>query len=347
MRSRASRVFLSAALFCLGPVAAIASGAKGSFGLAAMAHTPNWPSNTEVLPWDGTSEGEFVYRAIPCSGNAPMNNISSNLPTYNSLIRDSRSPASTRAQPFRFKVENGAMTGSINLTVCKLGPGPTNDGKDDAKRDHIAIDFTARADRRTGEETIFSGTFTISGGTAATRNSPAPARSVATSCASTRRAALRAIGGGSGTCNSYLTGHSAMQPSRNDGHPVRADWVTPRAVALAAVFFVALGGSTLACGQMSPVDPAKPGTTVIIRGYGYGYQGGERPVFLVWAATGVVAARASIGGNGEFTAEILAPLAPGQHDLIVREGETDPAPATVTVPVVPVQSAALAPKIRP
>lgn len=165
MRSRATRGLLSAALLFLTATAASASGADGDFGLAAMVHTPNWPSNAGVLPWDGTSDGEFVYRAIPCSGNAPMNNISSNLPTYNSLIPGSRSPASTRSHPFRFKVEKGRMTGSIDLTVCKLGPGPTNDSKDDAERDRIAIDFTASADRRTGEETVFSGPFTIVGGT--------------------------------------------------------------------------------------------------------------------------------------------------------------------------------------
>ena len=130
-----------------------------------MVHTYDWPSNAEVAPWDGRSNGEFVYRAIPCSGNAPMNNISSNLPTYNSLIPGSRSPASTRSHPFKFKASNGKLAGSINLTVCKLAPGPTNDNRPDAERDRILISFIADSARRTPEETVFSGTFTLTGGT--------------------------------------------------------------------------------------------------------------------------------------------------------------------------------------
>lgn len=69
-----------------GPMVALAQGVEGNFGLAAMVHTHDWPNNAEVLPWDGRSNGEYVYRAIPCSGNDPMNNISSNLPSYNSMI---------------------------------------------------------------------------------------------------------------------------------------------------------------------------------------------------------------------------------------------------------------------
>ncbi len=163
---------MSAALRTLSLVALVglaaptaANGAEGGFGLAAMVHTHNWPANAEVQPWDGRSNGNFTYRAIPCSGNAPMNNIGTNLPTYNGLIPDSRSPASTRSHPFAFTVEQGAMRGTIALTVCQLRPGPTNDGRPDAERDRIDIAFTASADRRTGEETIFSGTFRIVGGT--------------------------------------------------------------------------------------------------------------------------------------------------------------------------------------
>ena len=138
---------------------------EGSFGLAAMVHTPDWPNNPDVIPWDGKSSGEFVYRAIPCSGNAPMNNISSNLPTYNALIPGSRSPASTRSHPFRFTVRDGKMTGTIQLTVCKLGPGPTKDETADGSRPRITINFQAEANRRTGEEAVFSGSFKVVGGT--------------------------------------------------------------------------------------------------------------------------------------------------------------------------------------
>lgn len=154
------RAFL--AILLLGSPVALA--VDGNFGLAAMVHTHDWPNNTAVKPWDGKSSGEFVYRAIPCSGNAPMNNISSNLPTYNSLIPGSRSPASTRSHPFKFTVKGNKLDGSIYLTVCKLGPGPTKDEFPDTRRDHIAINFQADWSRRTGEETVFSGTFKIVGG---------------------------------------------------------------------------------------------------------------------------------------------------------------------------------------
>ena len=142
-----------------------ARGVQGDFGLAAMVHTKDWPSNAAVAPWDGRGNGEFVYSAIPCSGNAPMNNISSNLPSYNSLIPGSRSPASTRSHPFKFKANNGKLTGSISLTVCKLGPGPTNDTQPDAERDRILINFQAGSAKRTSEDTVFNGRFTIAGGT--------------------------------------------------------------------------------------------------------------------------------------------------------------------------------------
>ncbi len=160
-----SRFMAAGAMLAVLAAPEVASGAEGSFGLAAMVHTHNWPSNAEVTPWDGRTDGRFTYRAIPCAGNAPMNNIGTNLPTYNGLIPGSRSPASTRSHPFSFTVQGGAMTGAIGLTVCQLRPGPTTDGRADAERDRIDIAFTATAERRNGEETIFSGSFRITGGT--------------------------------------------------------------------------------------------------------------------------------------------------------------------------------------
>lgn len=62
-------------------------------------------------------------------------------------------------------VSNGKIVGSINLTVCKLGPGPTKDERPDAERDRILINFQADANKRTPEETVFSGPFMIVGGT--------------------------------------------------------------------------------------------------------------------------------------------------------------------------------------
>jgi hypothetical protein len=94
---------------------------------------------------------------ITLRGQRAMNNISSNLPTYNGLIPDSRSPASTRSHPFKFNVKAGQMTGSFALTVCKLTPGPTNDARLDSERDRIDIEFTATSMRRTPDETTFSG----------------------------------------------------------------------------------------------------------------------------------------------------------------------------------------------
>ena len=142
-----------------------AAGAKGEFVLKAMTHTPDWPSNAQVSPWDGRSEGTFVYRAIPCSGNAPLNNISSNLPTYGGRIPGARSPASTRAHPMTITVKSGVMSGTIDFTVCKLGPGPTNDQKPDTERDRIRIEFAAKPISRNADELGFKGEFKIVGGT--------------------------------------------------------------------------------------------------------------------------------------------------------------------------------------
>ncbi len=102
-----------------------------------MAHTPDWPSATDVTPWDGQSEGSFTYRGIPCSGNAPVNNISSDLPTYNTRVPGSRSPASTRAHPLQFTVQGNTLHGHIAWTVCNLTGGPTTDGLADTERDKI------------------------------------------------------------------------------------------------------------------------------------------------------------------------------------------------------------------
>ena len=139
-------------------------GVEGRFHLLGMAHTADWPDRKDVAPWDGESEGEYIYRAIACSGNAPVNNLSSNLPSYNSLIPGSRSPASTRSHPFRFNVTKNRMSGSIDLTVCKLAPGPTDDATADAERDRIRISFQADSKRQAAGEVVFSGCFSITGG---------------------------------------------------------------------------------------------------------------------------------------------------------------------------------------
>ena len=170
MTLHASTILAGAALaFAMGwalPVQA-QQGASGDFVLQAMTHTPDWPSAKDVVPWDGVSDGSFTYRAIPCSGNAPLNNISSNLPTYSNRIAGARSPASTRAHPMKFTVEKGLMKGTIAFTICKLTPGPTpaTDETKDADRPKINIEFTARTTKVNAEELVFKGEFRIASST--------------------------------------------------------------------------------------------------------------------------------------------------------------------------------------
>ena len=142
-----------------------AAGVRGDFSVIQMAHTPDWPTATDVSPWDGRSDGTFTYRGIPCSGNAPVNNISSDLPTYNTRIGGSRSPASTRAHPLQVEVRDGLMHGRISWTVCNLTGGPTTDDMPDAERDRILFEFEATPSRITDEEVTYDGVFRIVGGT--------------------------------------------------------------------------------------------------------------------------------------------------------------------------------------
>lgn len=149
-------------------------GIKGRFNLQAMYHTSTaqFPVLPGVNPWDGRSEdGVFAYRSIPCTGNAPVNNISSNLPSYNTRVRGSRVPSSTRLQPLRFRVRRirgvRMITGRINLTVCQLRPGPTPnpDPVADINKPKIKIAFRARFKRESAEDVRYHGTFRILGGT--------------------------------------------------------------------------------------------------------------------------------------------------------------------------------------
>lgn len=163
-------VLTAAGVLSLGAIvhqSAANQGISGDFTLKAMTHTPDWPNAQDVIPWDGISDGSFRYRAIPCTGNAPLNNISSNLPTYSNRIPGARSPASTRAHPMVFNVEKGVMTGRIDFTICKLSPGPVpaSDETKDPDRPKIIVEFTAKAERLTPEEVVFKGDFKISGGT--------------------------------------------------------------------------------------------------------------------------------------------------------------------------------------
>lgn len=150
---------------------------RGSFSMVAMAHTTSYGGagiEQEARPWDGTAEtgGPYRYAAIACSENAPVNNISSDLPSFNTMIPGSRIPASTRSHPLQFDVVEGEggelqLKGSIELTVCQLRPGvtPDPDPVPDAEKDRIQFEWTADFDEATAESVVWRGQFQIAGGT--------------------------------------------------------------------------------------------------------------------------------------------------------------------------------------
>ncbi len=89
-----------------------------------------------------------------------------------------------------------------------------------------------------------------------------------------------------------------------------------------------------ACGQVGQCDISQPGAKTTIRGFGYGFEGGERAVSLHWKADGALAGQSKIDSDGNFQVEISVPATEGLHQLLVREGATDPSPVSVTVPVM-------------
>lgn len=148
---------------------------EGAFSLFAMAHTMAFDGPAgweETVPWDGSAVGgPFSYASKPCSGEAPVNNVSTDLPALGGAVPSSRVPVSTRTHPLRFHVadEDGSLRlrGSILLTVCQLGPGPNTEPDPVAEGDklRIAVDWDAAVDRRAAELVTWRGTFTIAGGT--------------------------------------------------------------------------------------------------------------------------------------------------------------------------------------
>lgn len=149
---------------------------SGRFTSVLMVHTKSqtYGDLPGVKPWDGTFRaGElFSYRSIPCTGNAPVNNIGTDLTTYNARVPGSRVPGSIRAHPFAFRLNRKdgrwRMQGYIELVACKLGPGPTpaNDPVPDAQKPRILIRFFAGGIRKVNAETLsFNGRFVIRGGT--------------------------------------------------------------------------------------------------------------------------------------------------------------------------------------
>lgn len=153
-------------------------GLSGTFSLLQMVHTTTYNNqeleSAEPNPWDGTRRpgGPFVYAGIPCSGNAPLNNISTDLSTYNTRLPGSRSPASTRNHPLKFKVvENRKgqlrLKGNVVLTVCQLkgGPTPTPDPVPDGEKEKIFYSWKAKFKRTSPEEVRWIGRFKLKGGT--------------------------------------------------------------------------------------------------------------------------------------------------------------------------------------
>lgn len=158
------------------PATALAQGTDpvaGNFSLQAMAHqrTAQFPTLFNVRPWDGTSLGRFSYRSIPCSGNAPVNNISSDLPSYGTRVGDSRAPSSTRLHNLTFRVvrtrRGTEMLGTTSIVVCQLksGPTPSPDPVSDEVRSRIRVTWRAAFVRNNSESLSFRGTFKLAGGT--------------------------------------------------------------------------------------------------------------------------------------------------------------------------------------
>lgn len=155
--------------------AASAGGSAGltdKFSLILMVHTLDSPKTT---PWDGklANDGKiFTYRSIACTGNAPVNNISSDLPSFNGRVAGSSLPNSLRGHPFAFRTvktkRNGWMLrGIITIKVCKLGSGPTQspDPVPDEQKPQINVKFLVKPKKVNGDDLHFSGKFQLRGGT--------------------------------------------------------------------------------------------------------------------------------------------------------------------------------------
>jgi hypothetical protein len=145
---------------------------RGQFSLVNMVHTTAYAGadipDPNPRPWNGASSGgPFRYFGIACTGAAPVNNISTNLTTYNSRLPGSRSPASTRSHPFEFVANGDRLEGRITFTVCKLGGGPTAtpDPVADQNKEKIFVSWQAKVESTTPEEVSYRGKFRITGGT--------------------------------------------------------------------------------------------------------------------------------------------------------------------------------------
>lgn len=158
------------------PARAGQEGVSGRFSAVMMIHTSSssFGDLPGVNPWGGQrrTNDRFTYRSIPCTGNAPVNNISSDLPSYNTRVSGSRVPSSMRAHPFTFKIKRyrggkRRMIGRITFTVCQLMPGatPANDPVPDENKPKIHVRFKAKFRNMTEESARFHGRFRLTGGT--------------------------------------------------------------------------------------------------------------------------------------------------------------------------------------
>lgn len=150
---------------------------SGVFSLFGMVHTMPFTDadgeQQEAVPWDGsaTAGDRFIYASKPCSGNAPVNNLATDLPALGGAVPGSRVPVSVRSHPFRFRAtESGGvvrLAGVIALTVCQLRPGSTADSDPvpDSAKARIDVEWDADVDRRSVELVTWRGTFSVRGGT--------------------------------------------------------------------------------------------------------------------------------------------------------------------------------------
>jgi hypothetical protein len=157
-----------------GSAATTGQAVAGNFSLVLMVHQKSSTGPLPgVHPWDGRPKAgvTYAYRSIPCSGPAPVNNISSDLPSFNGRVRGSTLPNSTRAHPFTFRLRKvrgkWLMQGTLRITVCKLGPGatPQPDPIPDESKPKIDVALTASFQRYNGESLHWAGPFRLRGGT--------------------------------------------------------------------------------------------------------------------------------------------------------------------------------------
>lgn len=149
---------------------------EGDFSVFAMVHTMDFggpDGRVDPAPWDGSrgARGPFTYASKPCNGDAPVNNVATDLPALGGAVPGSRVPASVRSHPLRFEVTQAgdvtALRGTISLTVCQLRSGSTGDDDPvpDHAKPHIEIGWSGQVSRLGPELVTWRGSFTILGGT--------------------------------------------------------------------------------------------------------------------------------------------------------------------------------------